>query len=217
MFNYVRARMITGSLLLPFAMTVACDRGSPSAPSRILPPEPPPLAALTVTAVSPNRGVTLGGTLVTIDGTGFDPGATVTLEGVATNATVNSSRQIVAQTSPHAGGSVDVVVTNPNGPSARLTGGFTYAVFTLTVTPNTAAPGGLLSVSWVAQGAVLDWVALFKVGEKNESYGWWEYTRGASSGTLTLTAPAEAGQYEFRYLLDDDYIDVVRSSPVTVK
>lgn len=72
-------------------------------------------------------------------------------------------------------------------------------------------------MSWVAQGGVWDWVALFKVGDRNENYGWWEYTNGATSGTLTLSAPTEAGQYEFRYLLDDDYIDAVRSSPVTVK
>lgn len=116
MFNHVRARTITVSLLLPFAMTAACDRGSPSGPSRILPPEQPPPAALDVTSVSPSRGVTLGGTLVTINGMGFEPGATVTLDGVATNTTtVNSSRQIVAQTPPRAGGTVDVVVTNPNG------------------------------------------------------------------------------------------------------
>lgn len=217
MFNHVRARTITVSLLLPFAMTAACDRGSPSGPSRILPPEQPPPAALAVTAVSPSRGVTLGGTLVTINGRGFEPGATVTLDGVATNATVKHSQQIVAQTAAHSAGAVDVVVTNPGGQTVRLTGAFTYAVFTLTVTPTTAPPGGALSVSWVAQGGVWDWVALFKVGDQNESYGWWEYTNGTTSGTLTLSAPTEAGQYEFRYLLDDDYIDAVRSSPVTVK
>jgi hypothetical protein len=125
MFNHVRARTITVSLLLPFAMTAACDRGSPSGPSRILPPEQPPPAALAMTAVSPSRGATLGGTLVTIKGLGFEPGATVTFDGVATNTTVNNSRQIVAQTAAHSAGAVDVVVTNPGGQTVRLTGGFT--------------------------------------------------------------------------------------------
>ena len=51
----------------------------------------------------------------------------------------------------------------------------------------------------------------------NTSYDyWWEYTDGATSGTLTLSAPTAPGQYEFRYLLDDGFVDTVRSSPVTV-
>jgi hypothetical protein len=94
---------------------------------------------------------------------------------------------------------------------------FTYAVFTLTVNPNPVAPGEQLSVSWVAQGELSDWVALFKVGDPNENCRWWQYTEGAVSATLTLDAPREAGQYEFRYLVDDDFIDVGRSSRLTVK
>ena len=217
MCKHFRARLIMASLLLPVGMTLGCDGRSPSAPTRTPPTQSPIPPALTVTRVYPKIGATGGSTVVTITGLGFEPGATVTLDGVAAHTTVNNSQHIVAQTAAHAAGTVDVVVTNPNGQTSRLTGGFTYAVFTLTVTPNTAAPGGALSVSWVAQGGVWDWVALFKVGDLNESYGWWEYTKGAPSGTLTLSAPTEAGQYEFRYLLDDDYIDVVRSSPVTVK
>jgi hypothetical protein len=163
-------------------------------------------------------GTTDGSMFVSITGNGFEPGATVTLDGATTNATViNHGQQIVAQTAAHTAGTVDVVVTNPNGQSGRLTGGFTYAVFTFTVNPNPVAPGEQLRVSWVAPGGLSDWVALFKVGDPNKSYGWWEYTNGAGSGTSTLNAPTEAGQYEFRYLLDDDYIDAARSSPVTVK
>jgi hypothetical protein len=171
-----------------------------------------------VTAVYPRVGATGGSTLVTIKGFGFESGATVTLDGAATNATVTNSGQIVAQPPAHPAGTVDVVVTNPGGQSGRLTGGFTYAVFTLAVSQILVTPGGQLSVSWVAPaGGRADWVALFRVGDPNKSYGWWEYTNGATSGTLTLSAPTEAGQYEFRYLLDDDFIDAVRSSPLTVK
>ena len=57
---------------------------------------------------------------------------------------------------------------------------------------------------------------MFRTGEPDTAYGWWEYTYAATSGTLTLTAPSQAGQYEFRYLLDDEYIDAARSSLVTV-
>jgi len=217
MFRHFRARIIVASLLLPVGMTLGCDGRSPSAPSRTPSTQPPTPAVLSITTVYPMIGGTDGST-VTISGFGFEPGATVSLDGAATNATIKSSQRIVAQTAAHAAGTVDVVVTNPNGQSGRLDRGFTYAVFTLTVNPNPVTAGGELSVSWVAPGGgPSDWVALFKVGDPNESYGWWEYTKGASSGTLTLSAPTGAGQYEFRYLLNDDYIDTVRSSPVTVK
>ena len=46
----------------------------------------------TVTAISPNSGPTSGGTSVTITGTGFATGATVTIGGAAaTNVTVDST------------------------------------------------------------------------------------------------------------------------------
>ena len=214
MLRHFRARIIAASLLLPVGMTLGCDGRSPSAPSRTPSTKPP---VLSITTVYPMIGGTDGST-VTINGFGFESGATVSLDRAPTNATIKSSQQIVAQTAAHAAGTVDVVVTNPNGQSVRLNGGFTYAVFTLTVNPYVVTAGSEVSVSWVApSGGPSDWVALFKVGDPNESYGWWEYTKGASSGTLTLSAPTGAGQYEFRYLLNDDYIDAVRSSPVTVK
>jgi hypothetical protein len=64
----------------------------------------------------------------------------------------------------------------------------------------------------------LDWIGLFKLGDPSTNYEeyWWEYTNGATSGTKTIIAPSQPGQYEFRYLLDDGYIDVIRSMAVTV-
>lgn len=113
-----------------------------------------------------------------------------------------------------------MVVTNPGGQSGTLTRSYTYEVVTLTVGPNRALPGGLLSVSWMAPSGRphLDWIALFKVGDPSTSYenGWWQYTDGVASRTLTLSAPTQPGEYEFRYLVDDGFIDVARSSPVTV-
>src|SRR5207237_71995 len=43
------------------------------------------------------------------------------------------------------------------------------------------------------------------------------YTGGAASGSFSVTAPSETGQYEFRYLLDNGYTDSARSSAVTVQ
>jgi hypothetical protein len=86
---------------------------------------PPP--ALSVTSVSPASGRTSGGTKVTIAGTGFQSGATVTFGGnAATNVTVVSSTSITATTPPHAAGTVNVTVTNPNGQRDTLANGYTY-------------------------------------------------------------------------------------------
>lgn len=90
-------------------------------------------------------------------------------------------------------------------------------VYTVTAGTNTVAPGGQLSVSWSAStGRPKDWISLFSVGDPNAAHGWAKSTEGATSGTFTLSAPMQPGQYEFRYLLDDGFSDVARSSPVTV-
>jgi hypothetical protein len=84
------------------------------------------LAAPTVTSVSPNSGSTAGGTAVTITGTNFASGATVTFGGTAaTNVVVASSTTITATTPAHAAGAVTVTVT-VNGQSGSLANGFTY-------------------------------------------------------------------------------------------
>src|SRR6185369_11114218 len=69
--------------------------------------------APTVTSISPNAGTANGGTAVTLTGTGFLAGATVSLGGTtATGVTVVNSTTITATTPAHAAGTVNVVVTN---------------------------------------------------------------------------------------------------------
>ncbi|MGH9361801.1 MAG: IPT/TIG domain-containing protein, partial [Thermoanaerobaculia bacterium] len=81
----------------------------------------------TIAAVTPQSGSTAGGTPITITGTGFLAGATVTLGGVpATSVNVVSSTTITAVTGAHATGAVNLVVTNPNGGSATLVSAFFY-------------------------------------------------------------------------------------------
>jgi hypothetical protein len=82
---------------------------------------------VTVTNVTPNTGSSLGGTNVTIAGTGFNAGATVTFGGsAATNVVVVGPTQITAKTPAHAAGAVNVVVTNTNASTGTLTNGYTY-------------------------------------------------------------------------------------------
>jgi hypothetical protein len=133
-----------------------------------------------------------------------------------------TATSIVAIAKAHSAGIVDVVVTNPGGESGRLAGGFTYVEvpYVITSSASAVAAGATLSATWTAPiGGPGDWVGLFRIGDASTDYthGWWTYTQGAASGTFTLAAPGQPGVYEFRYLLDDGYVDVARSSPVTVR
>ena len=82
--------------------------------------------APTVTSASPSNGPTTGGTAVTITGTNFASGATVTFGGAAaTNVVVVNSTKITATTPAGTAGAVTVTVT-VNGQSGSLVNGFTY-------------------------------------------------------------------------------------------
>ncbi|MEO8056440.1 MAG: PQQ-binding-like beta-propeller repeat protein, partial [Acidobacteriota bacterium] len=78
------------------------------------------------TSINPNTGPSIGGTPVTITGSGFQAGATVTFGGNPATVTSVTPSQILATTPPHAPGPVDVVIINPNLEQGRLLGGFTY-------------------------------------------------------------------------------------------
>jgi hypothetical protein len=97
--------------------------------------------ALKVSAISPNTGTASGGTAVTVTGTGFLSGATVTIGGVAaTGVTVVSSTSITAKTAAHAAGAADVVVKNTNSQVSTLSGGYTFTSGTAPGPPS--APAG---------------------------------------------------------------------------
>ena len=80
----------------------------------------------TVSSIAPSKGILAGGTSVTITGTLFASGATVSIGGVsATGVTVVNSTTITATTESRSAGTVDVVVTS-SGQSGTLTSGFEY-------------------------------------------------------------------------------------------
>ena len=207
--------------VLLFAVAIgcaACDGQTSSGPTP-LPPAAP--RAPTVTAISPSTGSTARPTPVMISGTGFLAGATVTVDVVAVSVAVLNSTTITAIVPAHAAGHADVVVTNPGGSGGTLAAAFTYSFdepFSLTPSTNVIDAGGQMSVSWTAPGGRAgDWIAVFRVGGSFFDDDWYGLTNGATSGTRTLTAPTRPGQYEFRYLVDDGFLEVARSSPVTVR
>ncbi len=106
---------------------------------------PPPF---TVTTIAPSSGTTAGGEAVTITGTGFAAGATVSIGGVAcTNVQVVTSTTLTCTTGAHAAGTVDVAVT-VGGTTKTLVGGYTYTAGntppTLTLSAITPASGPVL-------------------------------------------------------------------------
>jgi plastocyanin len=122
------------------------------------------LPAPTLSNVAPNTGPTSGGTPVTITGTNFQAGATVTFGALpATDVTVVSDTTITARTPlgpASAQLAVDVSVTNPDALKATAAGAFTYtvpALAVISITPNTALPSG-------APGAASTLVTIFGAG-----------------------------------------------------
>lgn len=82
-----------------------------------------------ISSITPNIGATAGGTAVTITGTGFQNGASVTFGGTpATSVNFFSAAMLQATTPPALPGNVDVTVTNPDGQSATSKAAFQYAV-----------------------------------------------------------------------------------------
>jgi hypothetical protein len=128
MFKRFLMCAVMTSLVVLVGMSLGCNRTpsptqptSPTQPPVVVPSGPPP----SVTAVSPDTGST-GGTGVTITGTGFRSPAIVTLGGITITQYVFTSTTIIASAPAHVAGSVDVIVTNPDGQAGRLGGGYTY-------------------------------------------------------------------------------------------
>lgn len=85
-------------------------------------PPPPPPAVPTITSIVPNPGAA---GQVTVNGTGFVTGATVSFGGTAaTNVTVVSATQLTCTAPIHADGPVNVTVTTSGGVSNSIV--FTY-------------------------------------------------------------------------------------------
>src|SRR5262249_8287484 len=122
------------------------------------------LPSVTVSSLTPAAGSSLGGTPVTISGSGFATGATVKIGGVpATNVGFGSSATLTVVTGAHAPGFVDVLVTNTNGISGTLANGYNYVaapppqVTTITPTSGPSLGGTAVTIggSSFAPGAVV--------------------------------------------------------------
>ncbi|MEI9907912.1 MAG: InlB B-repeat-containing protein [Actinomycetota bacterium] len=103
--------------------------------------------APTVTAISPNTGVTTGGQAVTISGTNFISGAVVAIGGAAATGVVFvNSTTIAAVTPVGTVGVKSVVVTNPDAQFATGSGLYTYTA-PVVVPPVTAPAPTVTAIS----------------------------------------------------------------------
>lgn len=229
MSNRVLAVLATASLFGLLGMNLGCSTlpSSPTPSTGAPGTAVSPVSGFTVTAISPAAGFV--GEQVRVTGTGFVSGATLTLDGVPARVTGITFNAITATSPAHVGGTVDVVVTNPGGLPGTLTGGYTFvlaASFSVTASPTVATSGDQLTIGWAGpsgRGCIGggDYIALYRVGDPDDAGAanghsdlWFTHVCGATTGTSTLSAPSQAGQYEFRYMAFDG--SVARSSPVMV-
>jgi type 1 fimbria pilin len=115
--------------------------------------------APTTTGITPNSGPTAGGTLLTIEGTGFLPESKVMLGGNPASGIVFIDQNILMCTAPPGfPGTATVTVINPGNQSGFLTDGFTYegerapAPQLLSIFPCTGDVQGGTSVAIMGQG-----------------------------------------------------------------
>lgn len=88
---------------------------------------PPAPVNPTLTAIAPVSGPPIGGTLITLTGTNFETGVSVTLGGTpALDVTRVSATTLTALTPSGAPGARAVTVINPSGRTATLSAAFTY-------------------------------------------------------------------------------------------
>jgi len=109
-------------------------------------------AAPTITSLSVTTGTSLGGTLLTISGTNFSAGTTVSFGGTAAaSAAALNATTISARTPAHAAGAVDVKVSLPDGQSATNASAFTFVAAappTITsVIPSTGKSGTEITIA----------------------------------------------------------------------
>lgn len=145
-----------------------------------------PVASPTITTVAPNAGPVAGGTVITLTGTGFKSGLTVTVGGTAaTGVTFIDSTTVQATTPAKAAAVYNVVLTNTDGGSKTVLNGFIYQaapVITAASPPSgTIAGGTALTITGTD----------FRDGITGTIDGvpFTAFTRGGAT-TITATTPA---------------------------
>jgi hypothetical protein len=193
------------------AVLVAVVSMAPAGPALAAKPSPLP----TVTAIQPANGPDVGGTTVTITGTGFRGTKAVNFGSVsATSFTVNSATSITA-ISPRDTGTVDVTVTTAKGTSATSSADpFKYAPFVLEVSPRKGPAAGGTTVTVTGTG--FTGATAVRFGERAATSFTVEsdrtikavsppYGGGSASVNVSVTTPAGTSEPEESSVLPGSY------------
>ncbi|NOJ79502.1 IPT/TIG domain-containing protein [Myxococcus xanthus] len=141
------------------------------------------IGAPVAAGVQPPRGVTAGGTAVTLTGNHFAAEVNVRIGGVAATNVVRVSANTLTATAPaHAAGTVDVEVQNAGGAWVTLANAFTYSDVSA-VEPNRGAVAGGTAI--VIRGSGFDPAATVTLGGVPATGVVWR-----SADELAATTPA---------------------------
>ncbi|MGB9812604.1 MAG: IPT/TIG domain-containing protein [Thermovenabulum sp.] len=123
-----------------------------------------------ISAVNPNKGSVLGGTQISITGSGFMNGATVKFGSNAAKNVVVQSSTLITATLPEstASGLVSVTVTNPDGGSYTKDNAFEYT----RTTPVIDKVSNTMDFTGPAEGSVLgnEWIYIKGKGFGDDGY-----------------------------------------------
>jgi hypothetical protein len=151
-----------------------------------------------IDTIVPNEGRVEGGTQVTIRGTNFASGATVTFGGVAATSVqyVDSTRLNVV-TPAHSAGAVDVVVRNPDTQAATRANGFTYVACMKPQITSDSGDTGVMRGSSVRLQATADGDAPLSYQWYVEQNGDWVRIDGATTSSIEVS-PQNTTSYQVR-------------------
>nr|WP_225444479.1 VWA domain-containing protein [Pseudomarimonas arenosa] len=76
--------------------------------------------------------------------------------------------------------------------------------------PEQAPIGTAVKIDWRGPSGSGEYITLVPVDTPEGNYEQYQYTRGAGSGSLTLTTPSEPGSYELRFLSGNAYKTLAR-------
>jgi hypothetical protein len=152
-------RVVMASLAVSVAITPGCGK-PPTEPS------PPPPAPFLARSISPSEGPTTLATTARIEGTGFQSGDTVVVDGSRVDATVLSATTISLAMPAHAAGKVEVTVSrvSPIAHSLSVPGGYQFIPPPVIgeLVPNIGSTSGGTPVS--IKGTGVGWAATVTVG-----------------------------------------------------
>jgi len=152
-------RVVMASLAVSVAITPGCGK-PPTEPS------PPPPAPFLARSISPSEGPTTLATTARIEGTGFQSGDTVVVDGSRVDATVLSATTISLAMPAHAAGKVEVTVSrvSPIAHSLSVPGGYQFIPPPVIseLVPNIGSTSGGTPMS--IRGTGVGWAATVTVG-----------------------------------------------------